>query len=180
MALQDWALPQLSQLLPLDKSELKQIITYTDNLPPSEAAKHFENMLGDSPAASDFIASYSNFRASIDDAPHSTKGATNGDSAPPDYAATHAPDAKISHNANDIKQAQISSKGGDAMFHAGGGSGALQTSSETKGGPPQSQQQSYAPPSHPPPVASAPHSAHSNVVTQAAAIRARDEVRISY
>ncbi|KAH7392586.1 C2HC5 finger protein [Pyrenochaeta sp. MPI-SDFR-AT-0127] len=62
MDLSTWALPQLSKLLPLDDDSLKQIISYTVSLPNREAADHLQNLLGDSPQALEFIASFNNRR----------------------------------------------------------------------------------------------------------------------
>ena len=64
MSLTEWALPQLSKLLPLDNDSLKQIISYTESLPNREAADHLQNMLGDSPQALEFITSFNNRRKS--------------------------------------------------------------------------------------------------------------------
>lgn len=64
MSLSEWALPQLSKLLPLDNDSLKQIISYTESLPNNEAADHLQNMLGDSPQALEFITSFNNRRKS--------------------------------------------------------------------------------------------------------------------
>lgn len=64
MALADWAVPQLSKLLPLDDDSLKQIITYTETMSYREAADHLQNMLGDSPKALEFITSFNNRRQS--------------------------------------------------------------------------------------------------------------------
>ncbi|KAF2848880.1 C2HC5 finger protein-like protein [Plenodomus tracheiphilus IPT5] len=62
MDLSTWALPQLSKLLPLDDESLKEVITYTQSLPNREAADHLRNLLGDSPQALEFIASFNNRR----------------------------------------------------------------------------------------------------------------------
>ncbi|KAH6618608.1 putative zinc finger motif, C2HC5-type-domain-containing protein [Boeremia exigua] len=62
MSLAEWALPQLSKLLPLDNDSLGQIISYTESLPNREAADHLQNMLGDSPQALEFITSFNNRR----------------------------------------------------------------------------------------------------------------------
>ncbi|KAJ5166135.1 uncharacterized protein N7482_004916 [Penicillium canariense] len=53
-----WALPRLSQLLPIDEESLKQIIDYSATLPKDACADHLKNLLGDSPAALEFIASF--------------------------------------------------------------------------------------------------------------------------
>jgi hypothetical protein len=62
MELSTWALPQISKLLPLDEESLGQIISYTESLPPKEAAEHLQNLLGDSPKALEFITSFNNRR----------------------------------------------------------------------------------------------------------------------
>ncbi|KAF1831125.1 C2HC5 finger protein [Decorospora gaudefroyi] len=62
MDLSNWALPQLSKLLPLDDESLKQIISYAETLPNRETADHLQNLLGDSPQALEFITSFNNRR----------------------------------------------------------------------------------------------------------------------
>lgn len=53
---------QLSKLLPLPDGELKQVLDYATTLSKSEAAEHFRNLLGESPEAVDFIASFNSKR----------------------------------------------------------------------------------------------------------------------
>jgi hypothetical protein len=53
-----WAIPQLRELLPLDDSELEQILTYASTLDDAEAAQHLENLFGDSPKSLGFISSF--------------------------------------------------------------------------------------------------------------------------
>lgn len=55
---EQWALPRLQQLLPLDDESLKQIIQYADSLPKDAAAEHLKNMLGDDARALEFISSF--------------------------------------------------------------------------------------------------------------------------
>ncbi|KAL1980634.1 hypothetical protein VTN96DRAFT_3885 [Rasamsonia emersonii] len=57
-----WAVPTLSKLLPLDDESLKQIVTYSAGLSKEAAAEHLKNLLGDSPAALEFIASFNSRR----------------------------------------------------------------------------------------------------------------------
>ncbi|KAK3706407.1 hypothetical protein LTR37_012785 [Vermiconidia calcicola] len=45
--LEEWAVPRLQQLLPLDDESLRQVITYADTLPKDAAAEHLKNLLGD-------------------------------------------------------------------------------------------------------------------------------------
>ncbi|KAJ5699091.1 hypothetical protein N7462_001096 [Penicillium macrosclerotiorum] len=53
-----WALSRLSQLLPLDNESLMQIIDYSASLSKDASADHLKNLLGDSPAALEFITSF--------------------------------------------------------------------------------------------------------------------------
>lgn len=64
MAVEKWALPQLSRLLPLDEDSLKQIIRYSENLSPTAAAQHLKELIGDSSQALEFIASFNSRRRS--------------------------------------------------------------------------------------------------------------------
>ncbi|RFU32796.1 hypothetical protein B7463_g3566, partial [Scytalidium lignicola] len=63
MSLEQWALPQLAELLPLDEESLKQIITYTNTLPDAQIAEHLRGLLGDSPQADEFITSFNTHRS---------------------------------------------------------------------------------------------------------------------
>ncbi|KAK5997664.1 hypothetical protein PT974_00019 [Cladobotryum mycophilum] len=62
-ALQEWALPQLQKILPLDNNQLEQLVSYASNLSQSEAAKHLESLLGDSPESFEFITCFMERRA---------------------------------------------------------------------------------------------------------------------
>lgn len=53
-----WATPRLSQLLPLDEESLKQIIEYSAGLSKEGCADNLKNLLGDSPAALEFITAF--------------------------------------------------------------------------------------------------------------------------
>lgn len=76
-----WALSGLSNLLPLDNDSLKQIIEYTNTLSKPAAAEHLKNLLGDSPAALEFITSFNSRRQAPEDAakPSAAKGNTQED-----------------------------------------------------------------------------------------------------
>jgi hypothetical protein len=65
MTLVQWALPQLTELLPLDEESLKEIIVYTDTLPDAEAVTHLTGLLGESPKASEFITSFNACRSAL-------------------------------------------------------------------------------------------------------------------
>ncbi|WYZ44720.1 hypothetical protein EsH8_VIII_000036 [Colletotrichum jinshuiense] len=56
------SLVQLSRLLPLPEEELKQVLDYATTLSKTEAAEHFNNLLGDSPQAVEFISSFNSRR----------------------------------------------------------------------------------------------------------------------
>ena len=53
-----WAVAQLSRLLPLDDGSLSQIISYSSSISKDAAAEHLKNLLGDSPKALEFITSF--------------------------------------------------------------------------------------------------------------------------
>ncbi|KAE8374794.1 putative zinc finger motif, C2HC5-type-domain-containing protein [Aspergillus bertholletiae] len=57
-----WGVSSLSKILPLDEESLTQIITYAASLPTEEGADHLKNLLGDSPAAFEFISAFSSRR----------------------------------------------------------------------------------------------------------------------
>ncbi|KAI0829578.1 zf-C2HC5-domain-containing protein [Hypoxylon sp. FL0890] len=53
---------QLYRLLPLPDAELNQVLDYAATLSKPEAAEHFRNLLGESPEAVDFIATFNSKR----------------------------------------------------------------------------------------------------------------------
>ena len=57
-----WALPKLSNLLPLDEEYLKQIITYSAELSREESAEHLKHLLGDAPPVLEFSSSFNSRR----------------------------------------------------------------------------------------------------------------------
>ncbi|KAK5133142.1 hypothetical protein LTR08_008166 [Meristemomyces frigidus] len=80
MALEQWALPRLQQLLPIDDQSLKEIIQYANTLPKDAAAEHLKNLLGDEPRALEFISSFNQRRQSAAPPPRaSVPQATNND-----------------------------------------------------------------------------------------------------
>ncbi len=62
MTSSNWALSQVSQLLPLDEDSIKQVLDYTSTLPKEAAAEHLKDILGDSAKALEFISSYNSRR----------------------------------------------------------------------------------------------------------------------
>ncbi|PLB49188.1 zf-C2HC5-domain-containing protein [Aspergillus steynii IBT 23096] len=80
-----WGVPRLSQILPLDEESLKQILSYAASLSKDEGAEHLKNLLGDSPAAFEFISSFSARKE-----PPSSQRARNADSGPPSRTSSPA------------------------------------------------------------------------------------------
>ncbi|KAK4550884.1 hypothetical protein LTR36_000464 [Oleoguttula mirabilis] len=62
MALEQWALPRLQQLLPIDDGSLREIIQYAETLAKDAAADHLKNLLGDDAKALEFISSFNQRR----------------------------------------------------------------------------------------------------------------------
>ncbi|KAL6231812.1 hypothetical protein BDW75DRAFT_219133 [Aspergillus navahoensis] len=85
------SLKQLSSILPLDDESLTEILTYTATLSKEEGAEHLKNLLGDSPAAFEFISA---FNARRDD-PTSTASSTLRQQAPsrPSPSQTPSPNS---------------------------------------------------------------------------------------
>ncbi|ATY58768.1 C2HC5 finger [Cordyceps militaris] len=97
---------QLSQLLPLPEDDLQQVLDYGKTLSKADAASHFSNLLGDSPLAIDFIASFNARRetpaaasssaaasassSGIDGVPRSKRGGPKKKKAP-----LHTPPARL-------------------------------------------------------------------------------------
>ncbi|MCJ1336608.1 hypothetical protein MMC09_001886 [Bachmanniomyces sp. S44760] len=79
MASDKWAVGQISRLLPLDDESLQQMLQYTESLSKSAAAEHLKNLLGDSPQALEFIASFNSRREAPGDvAPSSSQSEVPG------------------------------------------------------------------------------------------------------
>jgi hypothetical protein len=92
MALQQWALPHLRSLLPLDDSELAQIVSYAAKLPDDQAAEHLQTLLGISPESLRFVAGFLERRA------QSGNGLGNGQSADETPAAAAAESSQTAKN----------------------------------------------------------------------------------
>lgn len=175
MALQEWSLPRLSELLPLDASELEQVISYTNSLPEAEAAEHLRNLLGDSPQALQFITEFNQHRKEPDRSMSKQDMDQKTTYAPPPYPP---PDqAAPATNGGAPGYPATASMPADAKFPHGGSNGAPPTSSSRDEAPP-----GYAPPPGPPPGMNTAsltvgHN-HTNIVIEAEKVRARDEVSI--
>ncbi|TWU78508.1 hypothetical protein ED733_008994 [Metarhizium rileyi] len=75
------SLSQLSQLLPLPEEQLQQVLQYASTLPKTEAATHFNNLLGDSPLAVEFIASFNSHRKEPSKAQETNSSASHPESS---------------------------------------------------------------------------------------------------
>ncbi|CAF9912503.1 MAG: hypothetical protein HETSPECPRED_000955 [Heterodermia speciosa] len=64
MASSNWAITQISKILPLDEQSLQQLLDYTYTLDKNAAAEHLKGVLGDSPEALDFISAFNARRES--------------------------------------------------------------------------------------------------------------------
>lgn len=62
MSSSNWALAQISHILPLDEQSLQEILDYTSTLSKDASADHLRNLLGTSPKALEFISSYNSRR----------------------------------------------------------------------------------------------------------------------
>ncbi|KAI4176929.1 MAG: hypothetical protein LQ343_000786 [Gyalolechia ehrenbergii] len=62
MASSNWALFQISHILPLDEQSLRELLDYTSTLSKDASADHLRNLLGTSPKALEFISSYNSRR----------------------------------------------------------------------------------------------------------------------
>ncbi|KAB8072506.1 putative zinc finger motif, C2HC5-type-domain-containing protein [Aspergillus leporis] len=103
-ALISWGVSRLSRILPLDEDSLTQIITYAASLSTEEGAEHLKNLLGDSPAAFEFISAFNSRRdpppqrptasdlsPSTTTAPTRTQGPKKGKKSKPSLHSTGPP-----------------------------------------------------------------------------------------
>lgn len=179
-------LPQLRKLLPLDDSELTQIIDYTAKLSnDDEAAAHLEGLLGDEPEAVLFVTDFVKHRGELSARPQQPSTQTNGahptddKGGPPTYAPPAGPPPGHAAAASDHGP---DAKGPNGPGGPGGPNGANSGAPPSGPNPDNAPPPSYfAPPSASTPVASANNNVfgftnrHTNAVIQASNIRARDE-----
>ncbi|KAL0944997.1 C2HC5 finger protein [Colletotrichum truncatum] len=93
------SIAQLSRLLPLPEDELKQMLDYASTLSKAEAAAHFNDLLGDSPQAVEFISSFNSRRQ--DTKKPAPPAPSSSDTGPPE------PVPKSSRGQKKKKQANI-------------------------------------------------------------------------
>ncbi|KAI1134789.1 zf-C2HC5-domain-containing protein [Hypoxylon sp. FL0543] len=87
---------QLSRILPLPDAELKQVLDYAATLSKSEAAEHFRNLLGESPQAVDFIATFNSKRQDPKASPAtSSRPSSNIEPVPKPARAPKKPKAQL-------------------------------------------------------------------------------------
>ncbi|RDW72634.1 C2HC5-type zinc finger protein [Aspergillus mulundensis] len=82
------SLKQLSSILPLDDESLTEILAYTATLSKEEGAEHLKNLLGDSPAAFEFISAFNSRR---DDPTRASTSASVSQSPRPSPSHTPSP-----------------------------------------------------------------------------------------
>lgn len=171
MSLQDWALPQLSALLPLDEDEIKQVLASIDTLPSSEAAKHLNDLVGESPEALRFTTTYVERRAQlVAGVPkHAVDKKTNG-SMQPTHSPPISPEPGMSSDVS--KKSLDNADGGGPQFQKG-------EAPQSSNGKMTDLPPSYANLQGPPILSGTPKRAHSNQVIEAARVRAKDEVMTS-
>ncbi|OTB10123.1 hypothetical protein K445DRAFT_17007 [Daldinia sp. EC12] len=130
---------QLSKLLPLPEAELKQVIDYAATLSKSEAAEHFRNLLGESPEAIDFIASFNSKRQDPKTTSTSSRSSSQIEPVPKPVRApkkpkpqlhTPAPRQVINHGPvpgtvynKDVESDYIARRSSPAVTSASAGSG---------------------------------------------------------
>ncbi|KAK5117605.1 hypothetical protein LTR62_005027 [Meristemomyces frigidus] len=159
-SLEPWV-HQLSQILPLDHSELEQVLAYNSSLPKEEAAKHLGDLLGDDAKSAQFISEFNS--RNDGDAAHQLATLNNADTKDP-HAVQPPPPAPADHETGyhipgDTKDTSDSKNGGAA--------------------PPSYAPPAYAPPpGQPPKAGAANHRAHTNPVIEASHVRARDEQKM--
>ncbi|KAG5950014.1 hypothetical protein E4U53_005556 [Claviceps sorghi] len=88
------SLAQLFQLLPLPEEDLQQMLQYASTLSKSEAAEHFSNLLGDSPLAVDFIASFNSHRKAPSASQASSSSAAHHSASTAGHVVEAAPKTK--------------------------------------------------------------------------------------
>ncbi|KAL4786033.1 putative zinc finger motif, C2HC5-type-domain-containing protein [Aspergillus varians] len=103
---------RLAQILPLDSDSLTQILTYAADLSKEEAADHLKNLLGDSPAAFEFISAF-NSRREDPSASRQQKSITPSQPSP---SQTPSPGPKLGSGSGSRK----SNKKSKAPLHSAG------------------------------------------------------------
>ncbi|KAL4890728.1 zf-C2HC5-domain-containing protein [Aspergillus ambiguus] len=153
-ALLSWGLPRLAQLLPLDEDSLTQILTYAASLSTEDGAEHLKNLLGDSPAAFEFVSSFSARRDRPAPVPNSSSKKTKKTKPPLHSAGPPRRPENFGNVAGGYKKANqeedympSSSRSTTATTATATNQPARETTSPAP---------SPAPPSKPPPSASGP------------------------
>ena len=162
MALEQWTLPRLNQLLPIGEGELHQLFEYTETLSDSEAATHLTDLLGDSAQAAQFISEFVERRQDM--ASQDAKSAAGGKSD--GFGEKTIPPMSSS-------KAAMANDGVRDPFGAGQSSDAQRNGGSPGGDLPPA----YAPPPGLPPTKR--RTPHSNQVIVAANERSIDEVSLA-
>ncbi|KAL4924754.1 C2HC5-type zinc finger protein [Aspergillus undulatus] len=93
-------LRRLADILPLDTESLTQILTYAASLSKEEGAEHLKNLLGDLPAAFEFISA---FNAQRSDPTSASRQHESSTSSRPSPSQTPSPGCSGSRNNNNTK-----------------------------------------------------------------------------
>ena len=149
-SLQEWALPELANLLPLDPEELKQIIAYAGTLSDNETNAHLTELLGGSAESRQFIDQFVERRQYLQ--AHQRKQMSDEKYSPVV--------AQTINNPNGPSQSSQPTQAPQAM----------------KDAPPAYLPPAGRPPVNGAGIAAARH--HSNPVIEAGKVRAKDEVRV--
>lgn len=110
-ALEQWALPRLQQLLPLDDESLKQVLEYAGSLPKDAAAEHLKNLLGDDPKSLEFISSFNMRRQNAPASSASTSQTTSQKASSEAPRATQAKPKKKKANIHALPARQVEGYG---------------------------------------------------------------------
>jgi hypothetical protein len=105
--LEQWSIPRMSVLLPLNETELQQIVSHTLGLSEEDAAEHLRGLLGDSEQAVRFISEFSERRMAMKtgqkmdfSGTDEKRQSTSKTYAPPTYAPPAYPPPGADHQAN--------------------------------------------------------------------------------
>ena len=103
--LKTWALPRIKRLLPLDDESLIEILSHNVSLPKQQGAEHLSGMLGDSPAALEFISSFNSRRSDPVLSPRPASPAVSDNSGVPRSRRQQQKKPKSSlHNAGPVRR----------------------------------------------------------------------------
>jgi hypothetical protein len=115
--LEQWAVSRLHQLLPLNETQLQQVLAYTLDLSLQKGAEHLHNLLGDSGEAVLFISEFGERRTDMLNQNSDGEGASSATQTlpahanppPPTYASDDKRQRNLSGYGSDIKPLPVPS-----------------------------------------------------------------------